>query len=155
MADRLRELGFAVDDRHARPSPRRRQVIGRPHLAEAVVSHPDNRGRLEREGLTTVDTFLPAYLIPGRPGYCHARPLTVEEAIAWVHDARGVAVWAHPFWDIERPRSCLRRLIASGWGLDGIECFYPTHSRAQTDLLVVECERRGPADNGFGRFPRP
>ena len=47
-----------------------------------------------------MSTFIPAYLIQGTPGYVARTRPTVEEAIGWIHDAAGVAVWAHPFWDI-------------------------------------------------------
>ena len=156
IADRLRELGFAVDDGVLEPRRVAGRSIGRPHLAEAVVTHPDNRERLEREGMTTVDTFLPAYLIPGRPGFLPRTSPTVEQAIEWVHDAGGVAVWAHPFWDIESPATVLETVERfGGWGLDGVECFYPTHSRAQTDLLVAECARRGLLTTGSADFHGP
>src|SRR3954462_15464527 len=46
MADRLRELGFALDD----AAFSARESIGRPHLADAVLAHPDNAKRLAREG---------------------------------------------------------------------------------------------------------
>jgi predicted metal-dependent phosphoesterase TrpH len=156
MAERLRELGFAVDDGVLDRRRAAGKSIGRPHLAEAVVSHPDNRERLERDGLTTVDTFLPAYLIPGRPGFVGRTSPTVEEAIEWVHDAGGVAVWAHPFWDIESPATVLETVERfQGWGVDGVECFYRTHTRAQTDLLAAECERRGLLTTGSADFHGP
>jgi predicted metal-dependent phosphoesterase TrpH len=156
MADRLRELGFDVDDGALERRRAAGKSIGRPHLAAAVVSHPDNGERLVREGLTTVDTFLPAYLIPGRPGFLPRTSPTVEEAITWVHDAGGVAVWAHPFWDIESPATVLETLERfRGWGVDGVECFYRTHSRKQTDLLASECERWGLLTTGSADFHGP
>ena len=156
MADRLRELGFVVEDGVLERRRAAGRSIGRPHLAEAVVSHPGNRARLEREGVTTVDTFLPAYLIPGRPGFLPRTSPTVEQAIEWVHDAGGVAVWAHPFWDIESPATVLETLERfRGWGVDGVECFYRTHSREQTDLLASECERRGLLTTGSADFHGP
>ncbi len=53
MAAKLNELGFEVDDT---PLKKRREAgkpIGRPHLAEAVLIHPANAERLEREDTTT------------------------------------------------------------------------------------------------------
>ncbi len=156
MADRLRELGFAVDDGVLERRRAAGKSIGRPHLAAAVVSHPDNRERLAREGLTTVDTFLPAYLIPGRPGYLPRTSPTVEEAIGWIHDAGGVAVWAHPFWDIESPATVLETLDRfRGWGVDGVECFYPTHSREQAELLAGRCAELGLLSTGSADFHGP
>lgn len=52
---------------------------------------------------------------------------------AAIHDAGGVAVWAHPFWDVEAPQdvtSMVDRYRAAG--LDGVEVFYATHTEEQT-----------------------
>jgi predicted metal-dependent phosphoesterase TrpH len=156
MADRLRELGFAVDDGVLERRRAAGRSIGRPHLAAAVLAHADNRERLAREGLTTVDTFLPAYLIPGRPGFLPRTSPTVEQAIGWVREAGGVAVWAHPFWELDSPAAVLEMLARfRDWGIDGVECFYPTHSRAQSDLLAAECERRSLLTTGSTDFHGP
>jgi predicted metal-dependent phosphoesterase TrpH len=156
MADRLRELGFEVDEG---PLKRRRdsgRAIGRPHLSKAVVEHPANRERLQREGLRTVETFLPAYLIPGRPGYLPRERPTVPEAIGWIHDAGGVAVWAHPFWDVESPEEVLETVNSfQTQGLDGVECFYVTHTREQTELLVGHCSSSGLLRTGSADFHGP
>src|SRR5215213_8289184 len=51
MADRLRELGFELDDA---PLVARREAgkpIGRPHLADAVLAHPANARRQSSEGI--------------------------------------------------------------------------------------------------------
>jgi predicted metal-dependent phosphoesterase TrpH len=104
-ADRMRaaleELGWAIDPA---PLDRRRihgKPIGRPHLAQAAFKHPANADRIAEEGLEDFSALLVAYLIPGAPAYRRRTFPTVEEAIALIHDAGGVAVWAHPFWDLE------------------------------------------------------
>src|ERR1700753_4239113 len=40
MSDSLRELGFAIDDAQLHKRTEEGKTIGRPHLAQAVVSHP-------------------------------------------------------------------------------------------------------------------
>jgi predicted metal-dependent phosphoesterase TrpH len=156
MADRLRALGFEVDEG---PLERRRdsgRAIGRPHLSQAVVDHPANRERLQHEGLETVERFLPAYLIPGRPGYLPRERPTVPEAIRWIHDAGGVAVWAHPFWDVDAPQEVLDTIDSfQTHGLDGVECFYVTHTRPQTELLVGHCTASGLLRTGSADFHGP
>jgi len=156
MAARLRELGFEVEERAL---ARRRELglaIGRPHLSQAVVEHPANRERLQREGLETVERFLPAYLIPGRPAYLPRERPTVPEAIGWIHEAGGVAVWAHPFWDIGAEQQVLDTIDHfRKAGLDGVECFYATFNREQTELLVAHCARRGLLRTGSADFHGP
>ena len=113
MAARLRELGFEVDPAPIEARKAAGKPVGRPHLAAAVLAHPANAARLAEEGHADVSSFIPAYLIQGKPGYVARTHPTVEEAIGWIHDAAGVAVWAHPFWDIEDEARCWRRSTAT------------------------------------------
>jgi 3',5'-nucleoside bisphosphate phosphatase len=136
MADRLRELGFELDDA---PLIARREAgkpIGRPHLADAVLVHPANAQRLKDEGIDGRDALFPPYLVPGAAAYvARCRP-TVPQAIEVIHAAGGVAVWAHPFWDVDDQTEALATLRAFvDAGLDGVECFYASHTQAQTEAL--------------------
>lgn len=156
MAEKLEELGYAVD--HEALERRRASggVIGRPHLTAAVVNHPDNRARLERSGLTEVSKFLPEYLIPGKPAYLPRIHPTVPEAIDWIHDAGGVAIWAHPFWDIHDADTVLRTVERfRGAGLDGVECFYTTHTEDETKLIAAACAELGLLTTGSADFHGP
>jgi predicted metal-dependent phosphoesterase TrpH len=156
MGARLRALGFEVDER---PLEQRRiagKAIGRPHLAAAVIADPANGKRLRSEGVDRIETFIPAYLIPGRPGYLPRTHPSIEEAIGWIHCAGGVAVWAHPFWDLDSSEQVLETIdVFRAWGLDGVECFYPTHTAEQTGLLVSHCEPLGLLRTGSADFHGP
>lgn len=156
MAERLRELGFAVDDEKLESRRATGAVLGRPHLAGAVVSHPDNQERLTEDGLETIERFIPAYLIPGTAAYVPRTRPTVEEAIGWIHDARGLAVWAHPFWDVDEDQAVLDSIDRfRGWGLDGVEAFYPTFTSEQTRLLAARCRELGLLSTGSSDFHGP
>jgi predicted metal-dependent phosphoesterase TrpH len=136
MAGRLRELGFELD---SAPLDARREAgkpIGRPHLADAVLAHPANATRLRDEGIDGRDALFPPYLVPGAVAYVARSRPTVAEAIDVIHGAGGVAVWAHPFWDLDstdETLATLREFVADG--LDGVECFYPTHTAEQARAL--------------------
>jgi 3',5'-nucleoside bisphosphate phosphatase len=152
MADRLRELGFSLDD----SSFAARESLGRPHLADAVLAHPDNAERLAREGITGKKELFPPYLVPGAVAYVARSRPTVEEAIEVIHAAGGVAIWAHPFWDIEDAGKVLDTVrYFAARGLDGVECFYAEHSREQTLILHDECEARGLLSTGSADFHGP
>jgi predicted metal-dependent phosphoesterase TrpH len=156
MAGKLEELGYAVDHEALERRRASGRVIGRPHLTAAVVSHPDNRERLEREGLTEVSSFLPEYLIPGKSAYLPRTRPTVPEAIQWIHDAGGVAVWAHPFWDMDDPASVLSAIDRFGdAGVDGVECFYVTHTEEQTRLIASRCSELGLLTTGSADYHGP
>ena len=106
--------------------------------------------------LETFSDLLVAYLIPGRPTYrARTRP-TVEEAIATIHKAGGVAVWAHPFWDLDRPYEALHTIDRfKAAGLDGVEVFYITHTEEQTLFLADACTERGMLQTGSADFHGP
>src|SRR3954453_10300517 len=152
MAERLRELGFALED----AAFAGRESVGRPHLADAVLAHPDNAERLAREGIRGRKGLFPASLVPGAAAYVARSRPTVEEAIEVIHGAGGVAVWAHPFWDVANPDEVLRtvRRFAAA-ELDGVECFYAEHTREQALLLHDACEARGLLSTGSADFHGP
>jgi predicted metal-dependent phosphoesterase TrpH len=156
MVAALRELGFELDEHRLERRVRAGKPIGRPHIAQAVVAHAANAERLADEGLTEPEAFLGAYLVRDRPGFRPRRLPTVDEAIDAIHEAGGVAVWAHPFWDIAEPREVLAAIDRfQADGLDGVECFYLTHTREQTELLARRCAETGLLSTGSSDFHGP
>ena len=63
MVRALRDLGFEIDESGLRARTEQGKSIGRPHLAQAVVSHPGNADRLAAEQREEASAFLVAYLI--------------------------------------------------------------------------------------------
>ncbi len=156
MADRLRELGFEIDPAPIDARKAAGKPVGRPHLAAAVLSHPANSSRLADEGHSDVSSFIPAYLIQGKPGYVARSHPTVEEAIAWIHEAAGVAVWAHPFWDVKSSDEVLAAVSRyRSFGLDGVEVFYPSHTREQTESLARCTDELGLLSTGSSDYHGP
>ncbi|MGH2842030.1 MAG: PHP domain-containing protein [Solirubrobacteraceae bacterium] len=156
MVQALTDLGWAIDQRLLEARAAAGMTIGRPHLAHAVVSHPDNAQRLVDEGLGDATAFLVAYLIEGRPAFSERDAPTVAEAVGLIHAAGGLAVWAHPFWDVpeaEEVLATLERFL--GYGLDGVEAFYVTHTEQQTRLLVARCGELGLLTTGSSDFHGP
>jgi predicted metal-dependent phosphoesterase TrpH len=164
MAEALIELGWHLDERVLEKQHAGGGSVGRPHLALAVVAHSGNVERLARERLTDPTEFLLAYLTEGRPAFRPRYAPSVGEAIALIHEAGGLAVWAHPFFDLgaeEVVRDSADRFRAIG--LDGIEAFYVTHTRAQAEMVADYCTRyqllstgssdfHGPTHSRFNRF---
>ena len=156
MADALRELGFVLDDELLAQRAAQGGSVGRPHLAQAVVSRPENHDRLRSDGLLDPTDFLVAYLIEGKPAFRERQAPSVEEAIELIHGAGGLAVWAHPFWDISEPSGVLDAIARfQRAGLDGVEAFYATHTAGQTRLLVEHCAQAGLLTTGSSDFHGP
>jgi predicted metal-dependent phosphoesterase TrpH len=156
MVEALRELGYEVDESELERRRTEGKPIGRPHLADAVVHHPGNRERLEAEGLNERSAFLEAYLIDGKSAFRPRTKPTIAESIATIHAAGGLSVWAHPFWDLERPAQVLEAIERfRARGLDGVECFYATHTREQAELLAGHCSMLGLLTTGSSDFHGP
>jgi predicted metal-dependent phosphoesterase TrpH len=152
MADAMEELGWVVDRRvlAGRAAP------GRPHLARAVAEAPENAARLREEGLVSPGALLEAYLLPGQAGFRPRTRPSVAEAVEAIHAAGGVAVWAHPFWDVDEPavvEAALRRFAALG--MDGVEAFYPTHGPEHARLLDRVAREHGLLTTGSSDFHGP
>jgi 3',5'-nucleoside bisphosphate phosphatase len=156
MAQRLRELGIELDVQAIDARVNAGEPIGRPHLAEAALSHPANAARLRAEQIDDIGSFIRAYLIEGRPAFSLRVTPTVKEAIDAIHAAGGVAIWAHPFWDISDPDEVLLAVARfRALEIDGVEAFYVTHTREQTELLARRCEELDILSTGSADFHGP
>jgi hypothetical protein len=180
MAAGLREEGLELDEQQLSTRVAAGQPIGRPHLAEAVLSAPANAERLQKEEIDDIGSLIRGYLIEGRPAFRLRETPTVAEAVEAIHGAGGVAIWAHPFWDISDPDEVLatverfRALPVDGTGdssaaeaeasspdgsetisIDGVEAFYVTHTQDQTELLAERCAARGLLTTGSADFHGP
>lgn len=91
-------------------------AIGRPHVARALVA-----GGFVRDVREAFDKWLAA----GRGAYVDKERLDIAEGIRLIHEAGGIAVYAHPGPDGRR--ETIEPLVAAG--LDGIEVRHPSHSR--------------------------
>jgi 3',5'-nucleoside bisphosphate phosphatase len=113
LDDAVREAGDALS-------------IGRPHIARAAGASGD------------LGPFFEEYLVPGAKAFVPRRWPTAAQAVEVIKEAGGVAVVAHPYWDISDPAEVEELIHALG--VDGIETFYPTHSREQTKHLLTLCD---------------
>ncbi len=88
MAESLREH-TGVDDAYAGAS----RLAGNP----ALISRTHFARHLVERGVcgSTAEVFS-RYLTPGKPGYVEHAWASLEQAVAWIHGAGGVAVLAHP-----------------------------------------------------------
>jgi predicted metal-dependent phosphoesterase TrpH len=156
MAAALRDLGWELDERELSARQAAGRPIGRPHLAEAVLGSPANAARLEEEQIDDIGSLIKGYLIEGKPAFRLRETPTVAQAIAAIHNAGGVAIWAHPFWDIPEPAEVLATIDRfRALGIDGVEAFYITHTREQTVLLAERCVELDLLSTGSADFHGP
>jgi predicted metal-dependent phosphoesterase TrpH len=156
MATALQELGFELDEAQIEERVAAGKPIGRPHLADAVLAAPANAARLKDEQIDDIGSLIKGYLIEGKPAFRLRETPTIVQAVAAIHEAGGVAVWAHPFWDIPDPGEVLATIDRfRALGIDGVEAFYVTHTREQTELLARRCEELGLLSTGSADFHGP
>lgn len=161
MAALLEAAGLGLDRELLDQVRAAGRPAGRPHLARAVIADPTSAGPLARAGIDpaapdAVGRVIERWLVPGAPAYVPRTRPSVEAAIVWIHDAGGLAVWAHPFWNLARADDVTAALERyAGAGLDGVEAFYPWHDAAQTALLADSAESLGLLTTGSTDFHGP
>ena len=156
MRDGLREAGLQLDETELDERIAQGKPIGRPHLAGAVLNAPANAPRLADEHIDDIGSLISGYLIEGKSAFRLRQTPTVGEAIEAIHAAGGVAVWAHPFWDVSDPTEVLQSIDRfRALGLDGVEAFYVTHDEQQTRLLAERCAELGLLSTGSADYHGP
>jgi predicted metal-dependent phosphoesterase TrpH len=139
---RLNAKGVAVKLQDAIAEAGDASSVGRPHIAKAAGVKPDE-----------MSAFFEEWLIPGGKAFVSRHWPTAPEAVEIIHSAGGAAVLAHPFWDMEAPGDVAA--LIDDLDLDGVECFYPAHDRAQTKFLLELCRNRGLTATGSSDFHGP
>ncbi|HYE77456.1 MAG TPA: PHP domain-containing protein [bacterium] len=126
MLENLTRLGYPLNFEEvvaAMPDPTS-SFYGRPHIAKAMLE----KGYIAEMGHAFTDEFI------GNTGraYVQVSDVTVEEAIAGIHAAGGVAVVAHPgSWAPTEDLSEEDLAQFRDWGVDGMEVLHIRHSEEQ------------------------
>lgn len=132
VIERLNALGLELSEEDVKTKAGA-DSIGRPHIAQVLVDKGyvhDTREAFDR------------YLKEGAPAYVPRTLSDTREVIAWIRDAGGVPVLAHPTWTrcqgepLYRLCSCLKEA-----GLLGLEVFYSSHNRQQTSRYLELAKR--------------
>jgi 3',5'-nucleoside bisphosphate phosphatase len=142
IGERLRSFGFdlSLDDAIAESGDA--LSVGRPHIARAAGTKPEQ-----------MNAFFEEYLVPGAKAFVPRRWPNADQAVELIHEAGGAAVVAHPYWDVKDPEQ-VETLIAA-LDVQGVEAFYPDHSREQTEHLLQICSERALVPTGSSDFHGP
>ncbi|MDX6606092.1 MAG: 3,5-nucleoside bisphosphate phosphatase [Solirubrobacterales bacterium] len=142
IVERLNAQGVPVTFEDAIAQAGDASSVGRPHIAEAAGVKP--------EGMSA---FFEEWLVPGAKAFVSRRWPDAAEATEMIHGAGGSAVLAHPFWDMDDPNDVAA--LIDDLDIDGVECFYPAHDRAQTKFLLEVCSDRGLSATASSDFHGP
>jgi predicted metal-dependent phosphoesterase TrpH len=113
IVERLHHLGMPIDLEAVRRRARGR-VVGRPHVADEMVS---------RGYVADVHTAFQRWLGTGKPACLERHALSFAQGVALLDRAGAVAVLAHP--EASRCAELIPSLAQAG--LRGVEVWHPTH----------------------------
>ncbi|MDD3885244.1 MAG: PHP domain-containing protein [Victivallaceae bacterium] len=114
---------------------------GRPHFARVLVEH---------YGFPTMQSVFDKLLKNGCPAYVRRELPDPSRAIAAIHAAGGVAVWAHPVYRERNERAFVRRVLKrfAPLGLDAAEAYYSMFGPPETALMLEMTSTFGLAVSG-------
>ncbi|MEG2075566.1 MAG: PHP domain-containing protein, partial [Victivallaceae bacterium] len=116
IAVKLHHLGYEIDLAELNNLGLDDKSIGRPHFARALVT---------KYGFESEYIVFEQLLKRGAPAYEHRHLPMPTEVIQIIHNAGGVAIWAHPICREPRDRNWTRKALRYFHenGLDGIEAY--------------------------------
>lgn len=145
MVRRLNGMGYALTLEEVLACRSVPGVVGRPHIAAALVE----RGyvRTQREAFDTL-------IGRGRPAYVPRFVLPARECLDTIHAAGGLAIWAHPMTrDNMTVAKCERIILElAQHRLDGIEAHYSEHSPTQVRNVLTLARKHGLLVSGGSDF---
>ncbi len=106
---------------------------GRPHIAQLLM---------QKGVVRNMDEAFDRYLARGGSAYAPRTVLQADEAILMIKNAGGVAILAHP-QQLEKSGKDVAAVIGKlkTAGLDGVEVYYPTHSRQFKKKLLAMAKK--------------
>jgi predicted metal-dependent phosphoesterase TrpH len=134
MVEKLNDLGMPVTMEMVQQQAAG-GAVGRPHVARALVA-----GGWVRDLRDAFDRWLG----DGKPANVGKLRLELAEGIALIHEAGGVAIWAHPQGEGSRER--IGRFAALG--LDGVEVRHPSHNSEDLARIATLCDHFGLLKSG-------
>lgn len=113
-------------------------TVGRPHLAKTILERPTNQEKLLAVfgQIPTISQFIEKYLISGQPAYVEKAGIEPQGAIELIHRIGGVAVLAHPCFDLAIGDETTLKIFQD-WGLDGLEAIAPCKDASATKVKMA------------------
>ena len=141
IVENLRREGFELHLEDAMREAGDALSIGRPHIARAAGASGD------------LGPFFEEYLVPGAKAFVPRTLADRREAIELIRAAGGVAVIAHPYWDISEPAEVEELIRALGSRRD--RDLLPDAPGSRPRHLLGLCEELGLVPTGSSDYHGP
>ena len=127
MASKLTSLGYDTDIETIRELAKG-EIVGRPHFASYLLENYD---------FEDFRDIFDKLLKRGAPAFVPRSLPSPLKAIEIIHNAGGIAVWAHPIYRKSKERSWCRRILKElvPAGLNAIEAYYTQFNEQQTQII--------------------
>lgn len=153
IKNRYKDIGVIFDENNIQFNPRIESC--RPAFAIEIKKYPENyKFFLNQESINTASGFTRGEVYnPKSPLYVDESSLfpSLGLAIEMIHHSGGIAFLAHTFAYSPNIANELLNII-SNYELDGLECFYTTFTKEQSDYLVNVCKEKGLYMSGGSDF---
>lgn len=138
ILDLLASKGMPIDE-HELGKSTPSAIIGRPHIAIAMI---------KKGYVKTIQEAFHSYIGEGKPCYFPGEKISVEETLDYIHQAKGLAVIAHPH--LINNTKIIRGLLDLNF--DGIEAYYGRFPPSEHERWVKIGARKGWVITGGSDF---
>lgn len=139
ILEQLAKLQMPISDAELKEVAKNSSTIGRPHIALAMVQ----KGYAE-----SIQEAFRKFIGDGKKAFVAGNPISVEETLETIHEAKGLAVIAHPHllknWEL------FNKLLKLPF--DGIECFYSQFPLAEQQKWEEIAKKNGLLISGGSDF---
>lgn len=143
IKNQYKKIGVIFDENNIKFNPKEESC--RPAFVIEIKKYPQNyRFFLNQEPINTTSGFTRNEVYnPKSPLYVDESSLfpSLERAIEMIHQSGGMAFLAHTFAYSPNIANELLNII-NNYELDGLECFYTTFTKEQSNYLVKVCEEK-------------
>ena len=141
IIQKIYNLGYNISLEDVKKEAKLSMSIGRPHIARVMV----------RKGyFPSINEVFSTLIGEGKPCYCKQDKLTPQEAVKVIHQAGGIASFAHPS---EVGSTEVVDEILDKSEFDAIEVWHPSAQKAhETELWLKKAKERGLMTSGGSDF---
>jgi len=127
--------------------------VTKAHISQSIVEHEENTSRLKElfGEIPSRGMFIEAMMNEGCRYFIERETLSPEEAIQAIHDAHGIAIFAHPIASLyEDMNMTALRDVISNTNFDALEAFYYYHDQSRGGAMVTAIDQMTELAQEFG-----